>query len=119
MLNIMVIDEQPLLAKWLFEDLSEEIYHILHTDNIDDIHDDIGAMMPDIILLDICFDGFERWDILNWIKLESPHIPVLIVGLYDSVADDPRIDKANGFMVKDIYMHKFENKMKELCLSNP
>jgi DNA-binding response OmpR family regulator len=114
----MVIDEQPLLAKWLFEDLSEENYNILHTDDIGDIQDDIAGMVPDVILLDFCFDGFERWDVLHWIKLESPHVPVIIMGLYDSVAEDPRIGKADGFIVKDIYMHKIQDKLKELCLSN-
>jgi DNA-binding NtrC family response regulator len=116
MLNIMVIDEQPLLAKWLDEDLSGKKYNILHTDNIDDIEDDVKAMIPDIILLDISFDGFERWDVLNWIKQEIPHIPVLLMGFYDSVADDARSSKANGFIVKDIYRDKIKNKVKELCL---
>jgi CheY-like chemotaxis protein len=71
MLNIMLIDDQALLAKWLREDLSDEKYQISHTTNTGDIHDDIATFKPDIILLDICFDGFERWDILHWIKLKS------------------------------------------------
>jgi DNA-binding response OmpR family regulator len=115
MLNIMLIDDQALLAKWLREDLSDEKYQISHTTNTDDIHDDIATFKPDIILLDVCLDGFERWDILHWIKLKSPHVPVLIVGTYNSIADDPRLAQADGYIIKDIYMNKIENKMMELC----
>jgi len=111
----MLIDDQPLLAKWLREDLSDEKYQISHTTNTDDIHDDIATFKPDIILLDVCLDGFEGWDILHWIKLKSPHVPVLIVGTYNSIADDPRLAQADGYIIKDIYMNKIENKMMELC----
>jgi DNA-binding response OmpR family regulator len=115
MLKIMIIDDELLLAKWLCEDLSDEKYQISQITNVDDIHNDIAAFMPDIILLDICLDGFERWEIIRWIKLESPHIPILIVGTYDSIADDPRLGQADGYIIKDIYMNKIENKIKELC----
>jgi DNA-binding response OmpR family regulator len=114
MLKIMIIDDQPLLARCLCEDLSDENYLISQTTNIDDIYDDLAAFMPDIILLDVCLNGIERWDILRRIKLESPHIPILIVGTYPSIADDPRLGQADGYIIKDIYMDKVKDKLKEM-----
>ncbi|HSQ84551.1 MAG TPA: response regulator [Desulfobacterales bacterium] len=113
--KVMIVDEQPLLAKWLREDLSGEIYHISHTDNIDNISEEIMTFSPEIIILDISFDGFERWEILNRIKLEFPHIPVLLVSPYDNVIYDKRAVKADGVIIKDIYMNKVKDKIKTLC----
>jgi two-component SAPR family response regulator len=114
MLKVMIIDDQPLLAKCLCEDLSAEKYLISQTTNVDDIYVDLEAFMPDIILLDICLDGIERWDILHRIKLESPHIPIHIVGTYPSIADDPRLVQADGYIIKDIFMDKVKDKLKEM-----
>ena len=118
MLNILIIDDQPLLAKWLGEDLLDEKYQISRITDIDDIHNDIAEIKPDIIFLDIWLGGFERWDILNQIKLISPNIPILILGSYDSIAGDPRLDKADGYIIKDIYMDVVKDKMKALCRPN-
>ena len=78
MTKIMIIDDQPLLAKWLTNDLVDEEYHISWMVNADNIKEDIRKFMPDIVLLDICLNGFERWDILERIKIKYPHLPVLI-----------------------------------------
>ena len=118
MLNIMIIDDQPLLAKWLGEDLLDEQYQISRITDFDDIHDDIAEIKPDIIFLDIWTGGFERWDILNQLKLKSPNIPILILGTYDSIAGDPRLDKADGYIIKDIYMNEVKEKMNALCRPN-
>jgi len=114
MIKIMIIDQQPLLAKWLFGDLENEKYHIRRIADVDNIPKDIKAFMPDIILLDICFEGYERWDILHRIKLESSHIPVLIMSAYENVTRDPRIAEADGYIIKDIYMDKLEQKIEGL-----
>lgn len=110
----MIIDDQPLLTKWLSEVFSDETYLISQTANADDIREDISTFIPDIILLDIHFDGFERWDILHRIKLEFHDIPVLIMGTYDNFAHDPRVAEADGYVIKDIYTDKLESKMVEL-----
>ena len=114
MVKIMIIDDQPLLSKWLVEDLSIENYRILRTEDVDDIHENMRTFMPDILLLDIFFGGYERWDILHRIKLESPQLPVLLVGSYENFTHNPRIDEADGYVIKDIYTNKLEHKMKEL-----
>jgi DNA-binding response OmpR family regulator len=118
MLNIMIIDDQPLLAKLLSDDLLDEKFQISQITDVDDIHGDIMEIKPDIIFLDIWTGGFERWDILSQIKLEAPNIPILILGSYDSIAGDPRLDKADGYIIKDIYMDVFKDKMKALCRPN-
>ncbi len=61
MIKVFVIDDGSLLAEWLFEDLSNQEYHISGTANVDDISKAIRTSAPDIILLDIHLNGFERW----------------------------------------------------------
>ena len=118
MTKIMIIDDQPLLAKWLTNDLEDEGYHISWMVNTDNIKEDIRTFMPDIILFDIYLNGFERWDILERIKWERPHLPVLIVSFFDTFISDPHCAKADGYIIKDIYMDKLRNKMVELLNSN-
>ena len=38
---------------------------------------------------------------LNEIKATEPDLPVLIFTAYDSYMDDPRLSKADGYVVKD------------------
>ena len=114
MIRVMIIDEQPLLTKQLFEDFSDDKYQISQMRQADGISERIRAFMPDIILLDLWLSGLERWDILHRIKLDSPYLPVIIVSTYETFAHDPRMGEADGFVIKDIYTGKLENKIMEL-----
>lgn len=118
MTKIMIIDDQPLLVKWLTNDLADEEYHISWKVNADNIKEDIRTFMPDIVLFDICLNGYERWNIFERIKWEHPHLPVLIVSYFDTFISDPRCAKADGYIIKDIYMDKLKNKMAVLLNSN-
>ena len=64
----------------------------------------LGNSEPDLVLLDLYLNGFEGWDVLEDIKRKYPHLPVLIVTAYDNYAEDPRLFKADGYILKDFHV---------------
>ena len=70
---------------------------------------------PDLVLLDLYLDGFEGLDLLQDIKSRYPDLPVLIVTAYDSYMDDPRLAKADGYVIKSFAgLDKLKQKIAEV-----
>ena len=70
---------------------------------------------PDLVLLDLYLGGFEGWDILADIKEKYPQMPVIIVTAYDTFAEDLRLSRAEGYVVKDLYaLDKLKQKVSEI-----
>jgi DNA-binding response OmpR family regulator len=66
---------------------------------------------PDIVLLDLYLDGPEGFGLLEDMKRQYPHLPVIIVTAYDSYRDDPRVSHADGYVVKSIHFDELKLKI--------
>jgi DNA-binding NarL/FixJ family response regulator len=104
MLHILIVDDQPYLCELFQHELLEDNCHIIGTGNTESIKRYLEDSMPDIVLIEISLHGFEGWDVLHYIKIKYPDLPVLIVTSYDNYPDDPRTYEADGYLVKD-FMH--------------
>ena len=104
MLHILIVDDQPYLCELFQHELLEDNCHIIGTGNTESIKRYLEDSMPDIVLLEISLHGFEGWDVLHYIKIKYPDLPILIVTSYDNYPDDPRAYEADGYLVKD-FMH--------------
>ena len=100
MSNILVVDDQPHVQQFLEEELNSEDYQVHSVGDVESLEAYLLASPPDLVLLDLYLDGFEGWSILNGIKRRDPNLPVLILTAYDSFRDDPRLKKAEGYIVK-------------------
>lgn len=114
MANILIIDDQPYLEKLLSEDLSEEGHRLTCVEEAAKAMEELRSSRFDIVLLDLHLQGFEGWDLLHWLKLKHPLLPVLIVTAYDNFVDDPRLAEADGYVIKDIYTDKLKKKIEEV-----
>ncbi len=114
MTNILIIDDQSHLGEMLSEDLCKQEHRITCVDDLGKAIDEIRSCRPDIVLLDLYLKGFERWDLLHRLKLEVPHVPVLIVTAYDNFIDDPRLAEADDYVIKEIYTDTLKKKIDEL-----
>jgi DNA-binding response OmpR family regulator len=103
MAHIMLIDDQHFYGELLTADLADEGYRLTHVEDPDLALSEIERQNPDIILLDLYFQGFEGWEILGKIKALDNAPPVIILSAYDSFKDDPRLSESDGYVVKDIY----------------
>ena len=100
MSNILVVDDQPHVQQFLEEELNSDAYQVHGVGDVESLEAHLLNSRPDLVLLDLYLDGFEGWSILNDIKRIDPNLPVLILTAYDGFRDDPRLKKAEGYVVK-------------------
>ena len=98
--NILIVDDQRYVRELLSEELTDEGYRVSCAGDAESIWTCLKDSPPDLVLLDLYLNGFEGWEILEDIKREVPHLPVIIVTAYDSYAEDPRLAQAAGYVVK-------------------
>jgi CheY-like chemotaxis protein len=102
MSNILIVDDQPHLQFLLSEELKDDGYN---TASVSDARSAVSyckESKPDVVLLDLYLDGFEGWNVLNDLKNGNPNLSVIVVTAYDNYANDPRLSRADGYVVKDL-----------------
>ncbi len=124
MANILIVDDQPYFRELLSEELTQEGYRVSGIGDAESIHGHLTDSLPDLVVLDLCLDGFEGWEVLRIIKRKDPNLPVLIVTAYDSFADDPRVSQADGYVVKsfvalDELKQKIADVLEQKTVSQP
>lgn len=110
----MIIDDKPYMSSLISEDLSREGHTLACFEDAVAAMDEFPFRMPDIVLLDLYFKGFENWDTLRSMKARYPDLPVIIFSAYKNFLDDPRIDEADGYVIKNIYTGELKNKIQEV-----
>jgi DNA-binding response OmpR family regulator len=117
MKKILVIDDQPYLQELISEEFKSSRYEIDTISDISSLREYFETSIPDLVLLDLYLDGFQGWHALGDIKIRFPHLPVLIVTAYDSYINDPRLEQADGYVVKNsdltVLRQKIENLIEE------
>lgn len=113
MANIFVIDDQPYMKELIEGELADEGHHITCIKDSEYVMCHIEESRPDLILLDLYLNGFEGWELLNEIKGHDPTVPVLIVTAYDTFFDDPRLARADGYVIKSINTNELKEKIHE------
>ncbi|MBN1843219.1 MAG: response regulator [Deltaproteobacteria bacterium] len=98
--NILIVDDQPCIRELISEELIYEGYEVERVGDAESARAYIKRSRPDLVLLDLYLDGPDGWDVLRDIKRQDPHLPVLIVTAYDSFQDDPRLSRADGYVIK-------------------
>ena len=120
MINILVIDDQPYLQELISQELQDDGYTVESLTDAESVKGYLGKSEPDLVLLDLYLNGFEGWDLLDAIKNKYPHLPVLIVTAYDNYAGDPRLSKADGYILKDFHVIKeLRKKISDLLVGRP
>jgi len=111
MASILIVDDQSYIQELFSQELMDEGYKVLSTGDAESAKVYVENSKPDLVLLDLCLNGFEGWDVLHDIKSKYPHLPVIIVTAYDTYVDDPRVSQAAGYVVKSFF-HFDELKQK-------
>jgi two-component system, response regulator, stage 0 sporulation protein F len=114
MANILLVDDQPYIMEILAEELADMGHNLTWISDGDSLIIEIEDTGPDLILLDLYFDGFEGWSLLDKIKRYDGRIPVIILTAYDSFLDDPRLGRAQGYVIKDFDTSRLREKITEV-----
>jgi DNA-binding response OmpR family regulator len=116
MASILVIDDQPFIGEMLSGDLAGDGHTVNWVEEADYAICAIQEYNPDLILLDLYLKGFEGWDLLKQIRRYAPEVPVLILSAYDSFIGDPRLEEANGYVIKNSNTDLLKQKINENLL---
>jgi DNA-binding response OmpR family regulator len=113
MANILLVDDQPYMGEFLAEELADMGHRLKWVGDGDSLILDLDEVRPDLVLLDLCINGFEGWDLLRQIKRYDKRIPVIILTAYDSFSGDPRLSQADGYVIKDFVTDTLKEKIAE------
>ncbi len=114
MANILIIDDQPYLKELITTNLSLAGHHVACVENARAAMANIRLYKPDIVLLDLYLQGYERWDLLHRLKLQDQRRPVLIVTTDEEIVNNPRLAKADGHIIKDVYADQVIKKIEDV-----
>ena len=78
MSKILIIDDQKVILRALYNELSIEKFQVVTLNTIGLIWEYIRDARPDLVLLGLHSESFDSWQILNDIKKKMPDLPVLI-----------------------------------------
>jgi len=113
MADILVVDDQAFPGEVLKKELAEEGHQITCIGDADCVMSLIEESRPDLVLLALYMRGFAEWDLLDKIKKHDPFMPILIVSAYNNFVDDPRLARADGYVIKDPDTDELKQKIRE------
>jgi DNA-binding response OmpR family regulator len=100
MTRILHIDKDDAIRFLYEEELTEEGYEVIGTNNCKGILDKIAKLNPNIIILEPKFPKVDGLDILQSIRATHYNIPVIISTAYSDFRYDPRSITADYFVIK-------------------
>jgi DNA-binding response OmpR family regulator len=114
MANILLVDDQPYMREFLAEGMTAMGHTLKWVSNGDSLVLELEEACPDLVLLDPYINGLEGWSLLDQIKRHDWRIPVIILTACDVFSDDPRLSRAQGYVIKDFVTSKLKSKIAEV-----
>ncbi|UCD87743.1 MAG: response regulator [Desulfobacterales bacterium] len=111
MANILIIDDQPCVRQLISEELILEGYQVHGVGDVESVREHLQFLQLAPVFLDLYLEGSERFGLLEEMKRECPHLPVIIVSAYDSFLDDPRVSLADGYVIKSIHLYTLKENI--------
>jgi DNA-binding response OmpR family regulator len=102
MSKILVVDDQAYMRHLIAEILIADGYEVQAVGDKRSMKEVLMSAQPDLVLLDLYLDGPEGFALLRDIKRQYPYLPVIIFTAYDTYSNDPRLDEADGYLVKSV-----------------
>jgi DNA-binding NtrC family response regulator len=119
MAKVLVVDDQACIRQLISKVLLLDEHEVHAIGNAQSVREYLVAFQPDIILLDLYLDGLEGINLLEQIKRQHPSLPVIVVTAYDSHRDDPRLRKADGYILKSVeFWDEMRQKVAEVLGRN-
>ncbi len=116
-MKILVIDDEPILVKFLSKRLESQGYLVISASDGQEGYEKIKSEKPDLILSDILMPRMTGYDLLHKLKKEtdgSEHIPVLIMTAKGSMKEFFTDWEIHSFMTKPIDPVELLAKIKNL-----
>ncbi len=121
-INILLIEDEPLLGDLLKKRLEKEGFGVVHQKNGLDGLEYLKANKPDLILLDIILPKLSGFELMEKIQSDSQYHPAPIV-IISNLGQDTDIERgqalgAIGYFVKArVSMEDLVSKVKDFLLA--
>jgi len=109
MQEILIIDDQQCIRE-----LISEGYRVHSLGDAKSVKVNLRFSKPDLVLLDLYLDEADGFGVLHDIKRQYPEIPVIIYTAYDSYREDPRVSKADGYVIKSMAFDELKEKIADV-----
>ena len=114
MAKILIIDDQQCIRELISEELISEGYRVHSLGDTKSVKVNLRFSKPDLVLLDLYLDEADGFGVLHDIKGQYPNIPVIIYTAYDSYREDPRVSRADGYVIKSMALAELKEKMADV-----
>ena len=99
----------PRFEDLLSEELAEEGNVVESTGDPNLIPEMLRTFEPDLMILDPYVRGEMRWELLERIKTQQPHLPILIFAA--SYKEDPHQFRVDGWVAKSFLFDDLKQKI--------
>ncbi|MGA9109803.1 MAG: response regulator [Smithella sp.] len=105
MIRVIIVDDHPVVRRGLKQIIEEEpdMQVVNQAGNARDAISVISRTACDAVILDISLPGVSGIEVLNQLRRERPHLPVLIMSMHEEEQYALRVLKAgaSGYLMKD------------------
>ena len=112
--KILILDEHPSVRELTAAELGDDGHLVVRIGRPSLIKELINTLLPDLLLLDLHLCGVDRWDVLEAVKKEAPHLPVLIFTAFEGCLKDARMALADGYVMKSFCFERLKQKVAEV-----
>ena len=88
--TMLVIEDEPVLARNLVRAFSRDDFHVLHAGGIAEARGIAADTPPDVALLDLRLPDGSGLDMLDFLLTQDPELPVIMMTGYGSVSEAVR-----------------------------
>jgi len=109
--RILIVDDQTCVRELLAEELTFEGYQVALAGDAKSATGSLSFFRPDLIVLDMRLDDADGFGVFEEIKRQNSDMSVIIFTAYDTYREDPRLSRADGYVVKSLFLDELKEKI--------
>ncbi|KPJ49504.1 MAG: chemotaxis protein CheY [candidate division Zixibacteria bacterium DG_27] len=114
MKNILIVDDEEDLARLYKKELSEEGYQVAVARSGEEAFEVAGKQEVNLVVLDIKLPRENGLEVLDRLKREDNHLPVILNSAYSTYKGDFSSWLADAYVVKSPNLNELKGRIREL-----